>query len=132
MMIKDMEGKRWEELFLIKLKEILKEKEEIQSIVSQLEDINFKFTLHDLEDYIKSIDENIHIPRWNKYPETNPGQLDVYAQTYYVFFEPDFLFEARWVNGNFMTFNEHRESGNDWEIETSMKFWIPISYPTPY
>lgn len=132
MTIKDIEGKRWQELLLIQLKKTLKLHDEFKSIINILENINYRFNLHDIEEYIKAMDDKIHIPEWNKYPETNPDQLDVYSETYYVFFEPDFFVEARWNNGNFSTFNEFRESGNKWEIKTDMNYWLPITYPTPY
>ena len=132
MMMEEMEGKRWQELLLIQLKKTLNIQEQFKLIIDKLEDLNYSLDLDELEEYVSAIDKKIHIPIWNKYPETNPDQLNVYVEKYYVFFEPDFFHEARWENGNFILYNEYRESGNGWEIETDMKFWLPIIYPTPY
>ena len=132
MKYEDLQGKRWEELLLMKLKKTLKAHDEFKLIIDKLEDINYSLNLDEFEEYIKAIDSKIHIPTWNKYPETNPDQLDVYAEKYQVFFEPDFFMEARWRDGNFSVFNEFRESGNDWEIENDMTHWLPITFPTPY
>lgn len=128
----DMKGKRWEELLLLQIKKIQNSYEKLKEIVIKIDELNFDMDVYDFESYIKAIDHKIHTPRWNKYPSTNPDQLKVHAESYHIFVEPDFFSEAHWMNGNFVTFNEFRESGNDWENELNVAWWLPITYPTPY
>ncbi len=132
MKMKDMEGKRWEELCLIAFKTIAKREKQIDEAIRKLEDLSFCSEIDEIEEYLESINNKIHIPVWNKYPDTNPEALKICVEKYYVFMEPDFIMEAKWENGNFYTENECHESGKLWDVTPDITFWLPINYPTPY
>lgn len=128
----DLEGKSWEELCLIAFKSFNKRKKKISQAIEWLNDLDDDICIDEISDYIESLKNNIHIPRWNIYPSVTPDGLNIHAESYHVFVNPDFFLEARWIDGNFHTFNPYRESGNDWELEEEVSYWIPITYPTPY
>ncbi len=130
----DLADKQWEEL-VVKL--FKKRKDELIALDLLLDEISNLMhsdaEFSDMEDYVSHINKNIHIPRWNRFPETNPGMLNIptVESKYLVFIKPDFIFEAIWSNDYFYTFMD-RDDGQGWAIEKEVSFWIPITYPTPY
>lgn len=130
----DLADKRWEELVVGMFKKRKHELDALKPLLNEIQNlISGGHELDDMQDYVQHIDKNIHIPRWNRYPETNPSMLDIPTidSKYWVLIAPDFVFEAIWKEGAFYTFME-RDNGEGWGIETAVSFWIPITYPTPY
>lgn len=123
----DRKGKTWEELVLLTYEECKKRNNDIQEMLDKIEDM--QVCTDDLEIYIKCFKNKIHIPKWTLFSDATPDKLDIYANYYVVFTEPDFFYEATWRDSKF--YIDLYEDGNRIH-EPNVKYWLPIIYPNPY
>lgn len=125
----NLKEKTWDELCLMAFKNLSERKGVVQAAIDELEEIWHMFDFSEVECYIESMAKKIQIPKWNKYPEISPKDLEIYAEFYCVLCGDDLILNAVWNNGEFLTFSN---IFNKWESNKEVEFWIPITYPTPY
>jgi hypothetical protein len=131
----DLEGKTWEELCVMAFDSFNKRKKLISKAIEELEDLDSDIEMHtdEIAGYLQTLQSGVHIPRWNVYPNTTPASLEIHVEFYYVYLKDGcFFMEARWTKNGFETRNEYRDSGNLFELDDNVNYWLPITYPTPY
>lgn len=131
----DLEGKTWPEVFLSVFKDCKENLNLVEGFIKQLEDnLIYGNSINELEEYVETYQNKVHIPTWNKAELVNPCDCKVICESY--------LFSGKgeenhiwhgWWNEKDKTFNT-RVDGHEhfkWTLE-EIGYWIPVVYPTPY
>lgn len=126
---------RWERFILLKFKKISESSLEIYNLMDQvkekIDEFNSEYDFDEFECYFKDLESSIHMPTWNKYPETTPDKLSTYVEFYAVCERDHDSFvwrDAFWRkdDGFYYVFE-----GETDKLEGEL-YWIPLTFPNPY
>lgn len=126
---------RWEQFILLQFKKISDSSLEINNLMEQVKEkidkCTSEYDFDEFKCYFKDLESSIHMPTWNKYPETNPDSLSTYVEFYAVCERDDGSYiwrNAFWRKDNGFYYMLEGEAN---KLEGEL-YWIPLTFPSPY